>query len=676
MKPRIALAAALLAFAAAQLPAQSCPSGNRALVLSGGGARGLAHVGVLQVLDSVGYRPDYIVGTSIGSIMGALTATGYDARQLDSLVRALDVAHLLSAPRPFSPRALGFTEPILVWEQGHGGLGIVSAATLDTRINARLNDALLLGNLTAAGSFDSLPIPFGAVATALRTRDRVVLSRGDLARAVRASMSIPLVFYPQRIDGTALVDGGIVDNIPTAPARMRAASLTVVDISSEAADSVDINSMAAVASQLYELFLRETDDSVRADELFVRPDISGIGLLDFAPETMTLAEQRGAEAARRAVRGWSCRPAARPHLQVPAGPFRLASFTINAPRESERAFLRREFGLVAGDTLDLARVRRAYHDMQRSAERREIWLNPSRTDSGLHLDIAVTPPPVLKGGVGLAFDYDMGGRLSGALVDNALFGRPVNGSMAFALGRYQQSLTLGVRPQPASWNPVQPDLRLALQHEDVRNYDQDGLELVSSDTHDYSATLSLQKVSERWSVRAGALGGAWSDSSGTTNAGGAQLQVTTGNEAHRPMLMLDAATTNAWSRASLDGEVAAHVSRWTLSAAARAGAGHQLPQQLALRLGGSRGFPGYSVYELRGDRELFGELAVEHRLVGPVRARVELAGGRMWHSQEPEALGGARLSAVLGTPIGVLTFGYGGATTGRRSVFARLGTWF
>src|SRR5262245_7953780 len=336
MRPLLPVLILSVALATTPLRAQSCSTGPQGLVLSGGGARGLAHVGVLHVLDSIGYRPDYIAGTSIGSIMGALTATGYDARQLDSIVRALDVAHLLTAPQPLATRAFGFLEPILVWEQGHGGLGITSAATVDMRINARLNNAMLVGNLTAAGDFDSLPIPFIAIATKLRTREEIPLSRGDLAHAVRASMSIPLVFYPQRIDGVALVDGGIVDNIPTGPARRRAHNLTVVDISSQAADSVDLNSMAAIASQLYELFLKETGDTVRADELFVRPDISTIGLLDFSPRTMSRAESLGAAAARQAIQRWACRPAPREHLRVPPGPFRLASFTIDAPRPQER----------------------------------------------------------------------------------------------------------------------------------------------------------------------------------------------------------------------------------------------------------------------------------------------------------------------------------------------------
>ena len=673
--PVVAVSMAL-PLAAAQLPAQACPPGAQGLVLSGGGARGLAHVGVLRVLDSLGYRPGYVVGTSIGSVVGALVATGYDARQLDSIVRELDHAHLLTASQPLSPRAFGFMEPILVWEQGHGGLSIVSASTIDMRVNARLNDAMLVGNLTAAGSFDSLPVPFTAIATKLRTREEVLLNGGDLARAVRASISIPLVFYPQRINGVALVDGGIVDNIPTAPARRRASILTVVDISSAAADSVDINSAAAIASQLYELFLKETGDTLHAGEMFVRPDIEGIGLLDFSPATMTLAEERGAAAARVAVQRWACRPAPQEHLRVPQGPFRLAGFTITAPRAQERRYLEHELGLVAGDTLDLARIRRAYGRMQRSAERREIWLNPRRDTSGLHLDVTMTPPPPRKAGVSLAFDYDMGGRLGAAYVDQSLFGGSANGSLAFGLGRYRQTLLAGLRPQPTSWNPIQPDLEFVLNHEDVRNYDSTGFEVPSSETRDISMSLGLLQASMAWVLRAGIVGGSWTDSSGTVNAAGVQLRVAHGNASHTPVLNASATWTSEWRLAWFDAEAAVRSGRWTFSAAGRAGAGASLPQQLMLRLGGSRGFPGYSVYELRGDEELYGELGAEHRVLGPIGARLEVAAGRLWHSQEDQWLGGTRVLAVLGTPLGELSGGYGWATTGRKAVFARLGAWF
>ena len=669
------IAAVALPGAAVRLPAQSCSSSGQALVLSGGGARGLAHVGVMQVLDSLGYRPDYIVGTSIGSIIGALVATGYEARQIDSIIRVLDVAGLLSAPRPLAPRAFGFIEPILVWEQGHGGLGLVSAATLDMRINARLNDALLVGNLAAGGNFDSLPVPFTAVATKLRTRERVLLTRGDLARAIRASMSIPLVFYPQRIDGVALIDGGIVDNIPTGPARQRDMNLAVVDISSEEADSVDINSMAAIASQLYELFLREAGDSVRTGELFVRPDMRGVGLLDFAPGRMARTVQLGADAALAALPAWACRPEPRPHLAVPRGPFRLASFTINAPRDADRRFIERQFGLVAGDTIDLARIRDSYRHMERSAERREIWLNPSRTDSGVHLDIAMTPPPPRNGGVSLAFDYDMGGRLGLFFVNHALFGS-ASGSLGVAAGRYRQTLNAGLRPQPVSFTPVQPDARLMVSHEDVRNYAPGGFELPVTSTRDVSATFDLTRITISDVIRVGLLVGSWTDSAATVNTAGAHLRIARGNEAHLPMVTLEAAWTSEWSSAVLDAEAEVRLSRWTLSGALRAAAGENLPLQLTYPLGGHRGFPGYYLYELRGNKELYANAAVEHRVIGPLRARVELAGGRSWGSKEGDALGGVRLLGVLATPLGELRIGSGWSTTGRQSVYARLGTWF
>ena len=666
----------LPAAALAPLRAQSCAAAGQALVLSGGGARGLAHVGVLQVLDSLGYRPDYVVGTSIGAIIGALVASGYHAQQIDSIIRALDVATVLTAPRPLSPRAFGFIEPVLVWEQGHGGLGLVSAASLDTRINARLNDAMLVGNLAAGGAFDSLPVPFTAIATDLRTRDRVLLSRGDLARAVRASMSIPLVFYPQRIDGIVLIDGGLVDNIPTDPARRRGMSLAVVDISSAAADSVDINSVAAIASQLYELFLRETGDSLAAGELFVRPDLRGIGLLDFTPEKMALSTQRGAEATRRALDGWSCRPAERPPRRVPPGPFRLASFSITASRDADRRFLERELGLVAGDTLDLARIRRAYHRMERAAERREIWLNPRRTDEGLHLDVTLTPPPLRKGGVALAFDYDMGGRLGVFGVDRTLFGGSGKGSIGVSVGRYQQTLLLGLRPQPVSWDPVQPHAQFVAEHEEVRNYAPGGFELPPSNTRSFAGSLGLERANLAWLVRAGVVAGSWTDTSGTFSEAGVQVRAVRGTAEHVPAVSIEATWTSGWSLAALDAEAAVRLGHWTVSGALRAAAGERLPQQMTFALGGQRGFPGYYLFELRGDRELYANTSVERRVAGPLRGRAELAAGRLWNSTEDDVLGGARLMAVMGTPIGELRLGSGWATTGRQSVFARVGAWF
>ena len=153
------------------LPAQQCRAPRTALVLSGGGAKGLAHIGVLRVLDSLGIRPDLIVGTSMGAVVGALYASGYSGRELDSLARIVPLAALFRTYQPLAPRSLGILQPLVVWEQGDRGFTLQSASVVEAEANALVNAALLRGNLLARGDFDSLPIPFRAVATDLATCD-------------------------------------------------------------------------------------------------------------------------------------------------------------------------------------------------------------------------------------------------------------------------------------------------------------------------------------------------------------------------------------------------------------------------------------------------------------------------------------------------------------------------
>src|SRR4051812_41761483 len=176
-----------LCLAAWPAHAQSCRPVRTALVLSGGGAKGLAHIGVLRVLDSLGVRPDLVVGSSMGAIIGGMYASGYSGREIDSLARSLPISDLFRTYQPRAPRSLGPLQPLLVWEQGDRRFNLQSAAVGETEVNALVNAAMLQGNLQARGNFDSLPIPFRAVATNLADRSVVILSSGDLGRAVRAS---------------------------------------------------------------------------------------------------------------------------------------------------------------------------------------------------------------------------------------------------------------------------------------------------------------------------------------------------------------------------------------------------------------------------------------------------------------------------------------------------------
>ena len=210
----LALGGLLSALSAAPVAGQACRPAPTARVLSGGGAKGFAHIGVIEVLDSLGIRPDLVVGTSMGAIVGALYASGYSGREIDSLTRALPLGALFRGYEPRLPESLRPLPPLAVLEEGRHRLVLETSAVREERVSALINALMLRGNLAARGDFDSLPIPFRAIATDLNTREEVVLGSGDLAQAVRASFSLPLVFRPVVLDGRTRTDGGMAENVP------------------------------------------------------------------------------------------------------------------------------------------------------------------------------------------------------------------------------------------------------------------------------------------------------------------------------------------------------------------------------------------------------------------------------------------------------------------------------
>src|SRR5919112_2078930 len=116
------------------IQAQSCEPRRTALVLSGGGAKGLAHIGVLRVLDSLGIRPDLVVGSSMGAIVGALYSSGHSGREIDSLARTLSIAEFFRTYQPRAPRSLGVLQPLVMWEQGSRRFNLQSAAVAETEV--------------------------------------------------------------------------------------------------------------------------------------------------------------------------------------------------------------------------------------------------------------------------------------------------------------------------------------------------------------------------------------------------------------------------------------------------------------------------------------------------------------------------------------------------------------
>jgi NTE family protein len=256
-----------------------------ALVLGGGAARGFAHVGVLSVLEDAGIPVELVVGTSVGSLVGALYADGHNARALEHLARDLDRGDFFDfglAPALF-------------------GTGLARGARLERWVRDHLR----------AGRVEDLAIRYAAVATDLDDGSAVVLARGDVARAVRASSAIPGVFEPVELDGRLLVDGGVVANLPVTVARQLGADVVIAVDVTEVSGKAKPSSFVEVLLRAVTILTHEgVEQSALASDVLVAPAVGDVDLLDFDAKDRTIAA--GVAAAReklpeirRAVEGWA-----------------------------------------------------------------------------------------------------------------------------------------------------------------------------------------------------------------------------------------------------------------------------------------------------------------------------------------------------------------------------------
>ena len=296
------VAFACAAFGAAPGAAQERERPRVALVLSGGGALGLAHVGVLRALEELQVPIDCVAGTSMGAIIGGLYAAGYSPAELETRAATLDWNGFVrdTPVRRHLPyrRKLDDLVYLTRWELGVSKRGIVLPQAVVG--GHRLGTELRLLSLRAAGidDFDRLPLPFRAVAADAANGETVVLAGGDLATALRASMAVPGLFAPVERDGRLLVDGGVVANLPVEAARAMGADIVIaVDLREPLADRRRPESVAGVLSQsLDALSRREVQRALADADIVIRPEVGEWGMLDFlaAPELLA----RGLAAAR------------------------------------------------------------------------------------------------------------------------------------------------------------------------------------------------------------------------------------------------------------------------------------------------------------------------------------------------------------------------------------------
>ncbi|HOA29380.1 MAG TPA: patatin-like phospholipase family protein, partial [Candidatus Cloacimonadota bacterium] len=224
-----------------------CSAKGVGYALSGGGARGFAHIGVLKVLEEEGLKPDYISGTSIGAIIGALYAMGYNAAQIESLSLEIDWKQIFNSRHS--------RKDLYIGQKRWAPYGIITFELKDN-FSPRLpsgvynvnNVNLKLFELYAAAStvkdFRDLQIPFSCIATNLVTGKPKVFTEGSIMQALRASMSIPSILEPFEIDGDIYVDGGIAQNMPITMAQ---------DMGADSVVGIKVNSSLRNQDQLHNL---------------------------------------------------------------------------------------------------------------------------------------------------------------------------------------------------------------------------------------------------------------------------------------------------------------------------------------------------------------------------------------------------------------------------------------
>ncbi|MFD2202899.1 patatin-like phospholipase family protein [Shivajiella indica] len=250
------------------------------LVLSGGGAKGMAHVGILRYMEKAGIRPDYIVGTSMGSVIGGLYAIGYSADELEAIVRSSDWELIVS-------NRVGFND-VSFEEKEYYNRYLIELPVIDKKITfpsgliegQKLSETLHYYTWPAneIHDFDKLPIPFRCITTDVRNGEGIVIKSGYLHDALRSSIAIPTFFTPFDMDSTLVVDGGVVNNFPVDVVREMGADIVIgVNVSDE--DFVDPKELGSFSAILMQIAMSKSysklKENIANTDIYIKPDLKG-----------------------------------------------------------------------------------------------------------------------------------------------------------------------------------------------------------------------------------------------------------------------------------------------------------------------------------------------------------------------------------------------------------------
>jgi len=481
------------------------------LVLSGGGAKGLAHVGVLKVLEEAGVKIDYIAGTSMGAIVGGLYASGYSATQLDSLFRAVDFDKVIQDELPRKAKTFYEKEAS---EKYAISLPFDSfKLSLPQSISKGQNTynllIRLLEHVNGIDDFTQLPIPFFCVATDIEKAEQVILDTGFLPEAISASGALPTLFKPVTLGDRMLIDGGVLNNYPVNELRAKGVDVIIgVDVQDGLRERDQLTTAPDIFLQINNYrTIKEMEGKRDSTDVYIRPDIKDFSVVDF-DQANVIIDRGEIEALKQfdALKDIAMRQGtlSRKRIEEPKlkDSIKIDAVVIRGNKDYTRSYILGKLQLDLPVTLDYERFSNGINNLAATANFDRIGHRFDTIPEGTLLNIDVQESKS-KQSIGLGLHYDDLYR-SAALVnytrkrilfdnDIATFDLIIGDNIRYAFNYYIDKgyyWSVGIR---STYNTFNKGVSARLV-EEVSNADLTGLSRVTLDYQDLTNQIYLQTL--------------------------------------------------------------------------------------------------------------------------------------------------------------------------------------